>query len=254
VKTLGIYHWNYNNKAALDASISSFRKYHPHAPYFLACDGGGQDQYEVCKKHNVEYYHSQMNIGYPSQHWGHNRSNVKEFFRRMFLAAITLNTSHFVVSEDDVICLNEIQFNENWEIAAYDTRYINGVLAQNGHNDFSYFTDDVQSVIIEVSGVKPNHPYYGAGAGVIIKTSTFIENFYKVMLFLDKYFDELHAKHPQMGWNDYFIQLFYFVAGKPYTVNPRLYNIFPENPNADLNELKKNYDMIHNFKNYYEGI
>jgi hypothetical protein len=69
----------------------------------------------------------------------------------------------------------------------------------------------------------------------------------------DKDFVRLHQNQPQLGWNDCFLQVYFFLAGAKYNVNPRLHNIWPENPNLDLNEMKKHYDMVHNYKNFYEG-
>jgi hypothetical protein len=253
MKSLGIFHWNKNNKSGLEASIASFRKYHPNIPYFLSADGGSQDQYDICQKYNVIYLQNQSSLGYPSQHWGYNKHQIYEFMKRIMMAAIAMDTTHFMFSEDDVICLNEIQFDENWEIASYDTRYIDGVLAPNGHNEFSYINEEIQNEIEKISGVRPNHPYYGAGAGTIFKTSTYIENFYKYMDFLNNNFDRFHPNQHQFGWNDYFLQMLYFVAGKQYSINPRLYNIHPENPSINLDEIKVNYDIAHNYKNFYEG-
>ena len=42
--SLGIFHWNKNNKSGLDASIASFRKFHPDIPYFVSVDGGSESQ------------------------------------------------------------------------------------------------------------------------------------------------------------------------------------------------------------------
>ena len=74
--SLGIYHWNKDNKSGLDASIASFRKYHPNAPYFVACDAAGGSQYDICKKYNVNYLHADFDLGYPSPHWGFDKLRV----------------------------------------------------------------------------------------------------------------------------------------------------------------------------------
>jgi hypothetical protein len=48
--------------------------------------------------------------------------------------------------------------------------------------------------------------------------------------------------------------MLFFVAGKPYSINPRLHNIHPEDPNTDLNAIKeKGFYIAHNYKNFYEG-
>jgi hypothetical protein len=250
--SLGIFHWNKNNKSGLDASIASFRKFHPDIPYFVSVDGGSVDQYDICKKHNAIYLQNVSTLGYPSQHWGYNKFQIYEFMKRIMMAAIAMGTTHFMFCEDDVICLDKIEFDESWEIASYDTRYVDGVFV--GHNAFSYIHDEIQDEIRRVSGVKPNHPYYGAGAGTIMNTATFIENFYKYMNFLSVNFDKFHAIQHQFGWNDYFLQMLFFVAGKPYSINPRLHNIHPEDPNTDLNAIKeKGFYIAHNYKNFYEG-
>ena len=65
--TLGIYHWNKDNKSGLEASIASFRKYHPTIPYFVACDASGGSQYDICKKYNVKITLCLLNFGYFNQ-------------------------------------------------------------------------------------------------------------------------------------------------------------------------------------------
>lgn len=239
MKSIGIYHWTGNNRSAVDASIASFRKYNPNAPYFLSCDGGA-DHYDICKKYNVEYLHSQYNIGYPSPYWGHTKENIFVFLQRMLHACISMNTTHFVISEDDVICLNEIQFDEDWEMAAYNI------------TEGNYINQEILDACERISGVKPNKAQYGAGAGTIFKTRTFVENFGKVIDFYYDNFDEFHQRQHQLGWNDCFLQIYFYICGKSYSVNPRLHNIFPENPNVNLDELKQQYDIVHNYKNFYE--
>jgi hypothetical protein len=240
MKSIGIYHWTYDNRSAVDASIASFREHNPEVPYFLACDGGA-DFYDICKKYNVEYLHSQYRMGYPSPHWGHDKFKVAQFLKRMYLACVSMNTTHFVISEDDVICLNKIQFDEDWEVAAYDIY---------GGN---YFTKELLDACEEHSGVKPNRECYGAGAGAIFKTSTFVEHFWDVIEFYDKHFEKFHQNQPQLGWNDCFLHIYFYLAGKQYSVNPRLYNIFPEDPSINLSSLRNDYDMVHNYKNFYES-
>ena len=72
----------------------------------------------MCKKYNVNYLHADFDLGYPSPHWGFDKLRVYNFMKRMMLAAICMGTTHFIISEDDVICLNEIQFDESWDIAS----------------------------------------------------------------------------------------------------------------------------------------
>ena len=238
--SLGIYHWTGNNRSGVEASIASFRVYHPDAPYFLVCDGG-PDHYDICKRLKVEYYHSQINLGYPSPHWGHNRHRVKIFLERILMACVALGTSHLVISEDDVICLNPIQYDPTWQVASYDI--------QGGN----FITQEVLDTCEKISGVKPDRTCYGVGAGTIINCQTFIDNFSRMKEFLEVDFDRLHQNQPQLGWNDCFLQVYFFLAGVSYSVNPRLHNIFPEDPNTDLDALQKSYDMVHNYKNFYEN-
>jgi hypothetical protein len=238
--TLGIYHWTGNNRSGAEASITSFRMHHPDAPYFLVCDGG-PDHYDICKKLGVEYYHSQTNLGYPSPHWGHDRERVKIFLERIFMACVSLGTTHLIISEDDVICLNPVKYDPAWKVASYDI--------QGGN----FINSDVLDVCEQMSGVKPDRECYGVGAGTIIDTKTYINTFPLMMEFMDRHFDRLHRNQPQLGWNDCFLQIYFFLAGVEYSVNPRLFNIFPEDPNTDLDALQKSYDMVHNYKNFYEN-
>lgn len=239
---LGIYHWTYNNRSAVDASIASFRKFYPSAPYFLACDGG-PDHYDICKKYNVEYYHSTINLGYPAPVVGYNKHQIYEFCRRIYLACIVLDCTHLVISEDDVHCLNTISFDSDLEFAGYGFPLITP----------NKMSKELLNYCEQVSGIKPNCEFYGVGAGSIINTKTYIKYFGLFSKFLNNNFDKLHASYPQLGWNDCFLHTFFMLAGKLYTTNPRMYNNHPENPNIDLIELGKNYDTIHYYKNFYES-
>jgi len=243
MSTLGIYHWTYNNRTAAEASIASFRLHHPEAPYFLACDGG-PDHYDLCRRYNVEYYHSQTNLGYPKWPQGWDRDRVKIFLKRIYLGCVSLRTTHMILSEDDVICLNPVQYDPAWNCSAYNTpeEHVHGLINQ-----------EILDVCEKLSGVKPDRRTYGVGAGAIIKTDVYIATFDKMMFFMDNHFDQLHSNQNQLGWNDCFLQIFFFLAGVNYSVNPRLYSIYPENPNFDLDAHVKDYDMIHGYKNFYEN-
>lgn len=240
--SLGFYHFTCNNRSAVDASIASFRKFYPEAPYFLVCDGGAE-HVDICKKYNVEYYHSPINIGYPSPIVGYDKSRVYEFVKRIYIACITLNTTHILISEDDVHCLNTITYDKTWEYSGYSTPLINS----------NPLSEELLKECENQSGVPPDVDCYGVGAGAILKVSTFIKGFNKFSNFLLNKFDSIHTNYPQLGWNDCFLQTYFMLLGKPYTMNPRLYNNNPENPNIDLMELSKDYDIIHHYKNFYEN-
>ena len=157
------------------------------------------------------------------------------------MACVSLGTTHLIISEDDVICLNPVKYDPAWKVASYDI--------QGGN----FINSDVLDVCEQMSGVKPDRECYGVGAGTIIDTKTYINTFPLMMEFMDRHFDRLHRNQPQLGWNVCFLQIYFFLAGVEYSVNPRLFNIFPEDPNTDLDALQKSYDMVHNYKNFYEN-
>lgn len=239
---LGIYHWTFNNRSAVDASIASFRKFYPDAPYFLACDGGA-DHVDICKKYNVEYFHSTSNLGYPAPIVGYNKNQIYEFCRRIYLACVVLDCTHLVISEDDVHCLSQIEFNEDCEFQGYGLPLISP----------NAMSKELLEHCEKISGVKPNCTFYGVGAGSILNTATYIKYFTTFAKFLQNDFDRIHSNYPQLGWNDCFLHTFYMLAGKPYTMSEKMYNNHPENTEIDLVELGKNYHTIHYYKNFYES-
>lgn len=241
--TLGVFHWSKDNRSGAEASIESFKTQNPGIDYFLVCDGG-VSYADICSKYGVSYFHSKYNIGYPSSYgrgnWGYDSVHVELFLKRILLACRKLEVDHMVISEDDVICLNPIQYNPKFAIQSYwvtDGNLLHPKLLE-------YLTTD---------DFKPNQPHYGAGAGTIIDTQIFIHNYSEMNWYLTKHFDRHHKDYNyQLGWNDCFLTVFFYLAQKHYHENPRLHNIWPENPNTDLKELAKHYDMVHNYKNYYE--
>lgn len=243
--SLGVFHWSKDNRRGARASIESFKNHNPNIPYYLVNDGGCS-YFDICIEHGVEYQYSNTCLGYPSAGGrgdrGYDCSRVIAFMTRILMACHTLNTTHLVISEDDVICLNPIKYEQEWQFAAYNV------------TDGNLLQTPVLEYIYKQSYRMPNHLHYCAGAGTIINCATFIRMFPKFLNFMYTEFDGFRSTcQPQLGWNDCFIMVFFYLAGCDYIVNPRLHNIWPENPNTDLNELAKHYDMVHNYKNFYEG-
>ena len=241
MSSIGFFNCVSNQPRATEESIKSIRNFHPDAFFMIACDAG-PDYYDICKQYNVQYYHSQVKLGYPVQPFGYRKDKILEWLSRFYIACIKTNTTHLMMVEDDVVLVNPVTVEDEWEVAAHDTTRDNRFAPQFTH------------MIREFSGVEPDVTGYGAGGGAIFKVKTFIDNYFQIVEFIEKNADYIQDYiYPTIGWMDCYMTYFYLLAGKKYTVNPHLYNFFP--PLLDdsvLNSLPEQVQVVHGLKKYYD--
>jgi hypothetical protein len=241
--SIGFFHTVFDNKKATEYSIKTIRQFHPDSFYMISGDAGS-DHYDLCKQYNINYYQSQKRLGYPTQPYGFRKEGIIEWLSRFYIACIKTDTTHLMMVEDDVVLVKPVTVEDHWEVSGHEWR---------GGNTFP---PEFIRILENVSGKYPHVQGYGAGGGSIFKVSTFIQNYFQVVNFLNQYGDMIQDQiYPTMGWIDCFMTYYYMMAGKEYTINPHLYSI-PLNPpelrrNYDLNNTPENKEIIHDFKNYY---
>lgn len=231
-KSIAAFHHVFDNLNATEEAVRSFREHHPDSPYFLLGDNG-VDHYEICKKYNCNFFLFKDHLGYPP----FNRFGILEWLSRVFLACAKSNTSHMILMEDDVHILNKINFSPDWELAGVSSTC-------NEH-----FHPIILEKVISNSKKNPLQYWYGGGGGSLLKTKTFLENYFKFINFYYENFEYFYNYQKILGWTDFTLTLFYFFSGKDYTVNPRLYEIRGE---CNETELKNNFDILHHYKKHYK--
>ena len=236
--TIGFYHQTSNRMQACEYAVNAVRTFYPDSFYMISCDAG-PDYYDLCKKYTVELIHSQIKLGYPIAGYGYKKQQMLELIKRFYIACIKTNTTHLVYMEDDVLVKSLISVEPDWEIAAY---HPNCQIPQS-------FID----IIENFSGIKPNVTAYGTSGGSIFKVETFIDNYFKIKSWIENDFEYIqNTIYPTVGWIDCFLTYFYLMAGKKYTVNPYLHQIWTK-PNDILHSINSPVDpqILHGFKTYY---
>jgi hypothetical protein len=143
--------------------------------------------------------------------------------------------------EDDVVLIDKVTLEDHWEIAGHD------IVGGN------FIPDPLINFCQEFSGILPKTKSYGSGGGTIFKVQTVLENYGKVYHFFENNLDNIQNNlYPTLGWLDCFTTYFFFLSGKDYTGNKKMYNIFPVSKTFDLETLKGKYEIVHGYKNYYD--
>lgn len=240
---IGFYsHVNTKPQATL-ACIQSVRKFYPDNKIVISCDAA-YDFTEICKEYNVIYHHNNIVLGYPTQPFGYRRDKVLEWLDRMYRGVILMaDTDYFVMLEDDVIIHNVLNIDPKWEMAGQPMLYEGQVPSM---------PDSFLDIIEKFSGVRPKQNFYNCGGGSIFKTSTFLNNYESIRLFLLKNLDHIQDTiYPTLGWMDCFMCVYFLLCGKPLIENKRLFNNFPTKIPLDMSKVPKEVEIIHNFKDYY---
>jgi hypothetical protein len=237
--SLGFYHQTSNRLEAADYAIKCIRQFHPDSYYLLSCDSG-PDYYDICKNNNVDLLHSQLKLGYPVGDFGYRKEKILELMKRMYIAFIKTNTTHMMYVEDDVLVKGKITLDPNWEVAAY--------------SPICPFDNRFTQHIEHFSGVKPNVSGYGTCGGSIFKVSTYVDNYFKLVNWVNTYFDQIQYNiYQQIGWMDCFFTYSYLLCGKKYSVNPYFYNTwYPGDEHCfHLNDPTVEPQIIHGYKEKY---
>jgi hypothetical protein len=228
---------------ATDVIIENVRKHHPNNYYHLAVDGLRENYMDVAKKYKCDCILYENTIGGPVPPIGFTLEKTIEFLYRFREACQDANTSHIIMMEDDVLIVKPITVNTEWEHSGADTRIGN------------YIPDFVLDLIEQHSGKRPTFTQYGAGGGSIFKVDTFLKHYDRNIEWFYKHFNTIQKVYPTIGYVDCFMNVYYFLAGKDYTPNPRRTDTHNHQPGFDYESFISNQpseiEIINNYKKYY---
>ena len=222
--------------------VKNAREHHKREYYFLGVDNTfSYQQVADIYKTDYKFYHNK--VGGPKADYGYRLDGTIEFLERFRTACRLSRASHIIMMEDDVLIVKPITVNPEWEHACADTKIGN------------HIPETVLTMIEEHSGKRPTFTQYGAGGGSIFKVSTFLDNFDSNIAWFEKYFDMIQMVYPTIGYIDCFMNVYYWLAGKDYSVNPHRADTHNHQPGFDYETFISNQppeiEIINNYKKYY---
>jgi len=243
--TIDALHFVYKNLAATDAAVESFRKFNPTSTYVVICDGG-EDYGELCKKHNCEYIHSPIHLGYPQNPYGFRKPQLMEYLNRFHSAVSLCRGSHVMIMEDDVHIINDVVVSESDEMLVTENCLRN------------YFHPTILDFLMKISEDASIDRYYGMGGGSILHRESFLKAYERMLPIIDLNFDAMQSIYPTIGWTDCIISFIMMGIGKKHKVNPQLHELGVwgqdhSNRNYDGIEemLRDKYSILHHYKKHY---
>lgn len=241
--SIGAIHFVHNNLIATKEAIKSFRKIYPTNSYILIGDCG-VNHYDLSTEYNCSYFHSNIHLGYPNNHFGYSFENILEYLKRIYIACNVTNSTHLILMEDDIKIVNDIKFYENTEMFAtlQSNTYLNGSTG-----------NVIDQRILNLINFNPlfQNNWYAAGGGCIFRVKTFLENYHNFLNFYINFFKEMQNIQSIIGWPDFTLNLFYLFCGKSNCINDKLYE-FKNNHHYDDPELLNRYDILHHYKKFYQ--
>jgi hypothetical protein len=182
-------------------------------------------------------------IGPPISPQGWNLDKSLQFLNRFYMACQMADTSHIIMMEDDVLLLKPITIDPDWEHACADTKIGNVI------------PEPVHDLIEQHCGKRPTFKQYGAGGGSIFAVKTFLDHYDTNVQWFKKHFDEIQSYYPTIGYLDCFMNVYYFLAGKDYSVNYRRTDTHNHKPGFDyesfISKLPEEIEILNNYKKYY---
>ena len=145
--------------------------------------------------------------------------------------------------EDDVLIVKPITVDPTWEVACANIQVGNVI------------SEPVHDLIEQHCGKRPTFKQYGAGGGSIFRVKTFLANFDRNIKWFEEHFDAIQSYYPTIGYIDCFMNVYYYLCGKDYTVNPHLADTHNHQPGFDYETFISNQppeiEIINNYKKYY---
>lgn len=246
MSNISFWHCGSNKPHATEFAIQNVRKHHPNAYYHLCVDGQNMEEfYKIAKRYDCDFVYYDRKLGGPVQPYGYDLSGVMEFLSRWHyaMARADSNYSHMIMMEDDVLVLKPITIEYGWEHACHNVKNDN-------------FLPDELKKICEKMGIIPNFPSYGAGGGSIFKIDTFIKNYYRNIGLFEALIPHMHYRgYPTISWIDCFMNIYYYLSGKEYTINPHLVDTHNHRPGFDYDKFIENLspeiEIVNNYKRLY---
>jgi hypothetical protein len=223
-------------KLSTEKMVENVRKYYPDTYYFLGSDSAD----DLSNIDNVKYFYFTDKVGYPS----YSLEKILKWFERFKLACQECNTSHIMMMEDDVWIKKPITVEDDWEMAGHNITIGNVI------------PDFIIDSITEFSGKKPLTNQYGCGGGSIFKVSTFLDNYDRVIQWFKMNHDLFQMRYNPLGYMDCYMQVYYYLCGKDYTVNPYMTDTHHHtNDGYDYDDFvlstPLHIEIVNNYKKYY---
>ena len=244
VSNISFFHLASVYPAATEVAIKNVRTHHPTSFYYLGVDGPDVRSYDyLTESFILNYRHYPTKVGGPVGDYGYRLKETLEFLKRFRDACLLCNTSHIMMMEDDVLIVDKILIKDEWEHACADTK-IGNIIPESVHD-----------LIEQHCGKRPIFKQYGAGGGSIFKVSTFLENYDIVIEWFKNHFDEIQSYYPTIGYIDCFMNVYYYLCGKDYTVNPYRIDTHAHYKEFDYDAFVASADpgaqIVNNYKKYY---
>lgn len=237
--SLGFYLHANTKPAATELCLRSVRRHHPDSPILLACDAG-PDYSALSSDIGASYRHYDDRIGPMDPQHGWEKWQLFTWMERLRDAVECLGTTHFMMLEDDVHILKPVTVETDWECVG-TVRQCEGQVPT--------MPDAFLDIIEGFCGVRPEKNYYMTPGGSIFSSSTLLQNYDRVMLFLTENYDRIHRDiYFTISWLDCMMTVFYFLCGKPLIESPRLHNLWEP---TDLSTLPQHVEIVHNYKELY---
>jgi len=262
MNTLGFVQFTSAGQREAGAKLmENVRQFYPDAFYMVIADAD-ESRLDDCIKYNAEYYYSVRKMGYPMEPGGYELKRVLEFWERMYIACTRTNSTHLVYLEDDIKILKPITVPDDTEAYGQPPCYPDGTRFKNG------YPDRFMEMIKEYSGVYPNVNGYGSEGGFIFKVKTFLDHYHGIVQWMkDNYKYIQENVYVKVGWIDCFNTYFFLLAGKKYTHNPNLVNLFDPEGNNEYDYyghytypqtynvtkgIPSHVEIVHHYKKYYK--
>ena len=220
--------------------VENIRKHYPYPTYYMIGSDAADDLSDIAKDNHCHYKWHKDKVGYPS----YNLEKILIWFERFKDACQNCNTSHIMMTEDDVWIKKQITVKDEWEMAGWDIKIGNVI------------PDFIIDSITEFSGKRPLTNQYGCGGGSIFKVSTFLENYDRVIEWFKKNHDTFQPQYQPLGFMDCYMVVYYMLCGKDYSVNPYLTDTHHHtNDRYDFDKFVRDQpehiEIVNNYKRYY---
>jgi hypothetical protein len=223
--------------------IQNIKKHHFYNYYFLAIDGRRLEFQKMAEDNKCDYVIYDNPLGGPVPPIGYDLDKTLRFLERFKTACLNATSPYMMMVEDDVLIIKPITIDESWEHACADTKIGN------------HIPETVIEMIEIHCGKRPTFTQYGAGGGSIFKVSTFLEHYDSNIAWFKKYFEMIQMVYPTIGYIDCFMNVYYWLAGKDYSVNTHRADTHNHKPGFDYETFISNQppeiQIINNYKKYY---
>jgi hypothetical protein len=155
-------------------------------------------------------------------------------------------------------CLYSVENGADYIVMLEDDVYVKGAITDFPEGGFScgpynpenLINPDLLSYLKRKYNTEFNVNYYACCGGAVFNAKIFIENYLRVINFVNNEFYILQSIDDKTGWLDFFIHILYFYIGCSYCVNSQ----FAETwwlPKWNIDWKLPQYSIVHQYKDLY---